>query len=71
MGKQKIRNKVAERLRWFRAQSGLSRLKAATECDIDPSTLRDYETAKCEPRESIKTKLAKLYGTTVESIFGE
>lgn len=46
-----------------------SQAEVAKSIGIATSTLGMYETEQRVPRDSIKVKLAKYYGTTVQKIF--
>ena len=61
------RNVIAERLRALRGES--SRAEVADTCGISVSALTMYEIGERVPRDEVKTRLAKLYGKTVEEIF--
>lgn len=61
------RNDIAERLRALRGDK--SRTEVAEACGISISALTMYEIGERVPRDEVKTRLAKLYGKTVEEIF--
>ena len=61
------RNDIAERLRALRGDK--SRAEVAEACGISISALTMYEIGERVPRDEVKTRLAKLYGKTVEEIF--
>lgn len=61
------RNDIAERLRTLRGDK--SRAEVAEACGISISALTMYEIGERVPRDEVKTRLAKLYGKTVEEIF--
>lgn len=61
------KNDIANRLRALRGDK--PRTDVANACGISVSALTMYEVGERVPRDEIKVKLAKLYGTTVEKIF--
>ena len=61
------RNDIAERLRALRGDK--SRAEVSEACGISISALTMYEIGERVPRDEVKTRLAKLYGKTVEEIF--
>lgn len=61
------RKDIAERLRALRGDK--SRAEVAEACGISISALTMYEIGERVPRDEVKTRLAKLYGKTVEGIF--
>jgi len=58
---------IAEKLKTLR--NNRSAQEVADACGISKSALAMYETAERIPRDEIKVKLARFYGTTVEAIF--
>lgn len=61
------RNKIAERLRELRGTK--SREEVANACGISISAVSMYENGMRIPRDEVKVKLARLYGTNVEKLF--
>lgn len=61
------RNKIAERLRELRGTK--SRKEVANACGISISAVSMYENGIRVPRDEVKVKLARLYGTNVEKLF--
>lgn len=61
------KNDIAERLRELRGNR--PRIDVAQACGISVSALTMYEVGERVPRDEIKVKLARFYGTTVENIF--
>lgn len=59
--------KVAQKLTELRGERSLKDVAAANGISI--SALSMYEAGKRIPRDEIKVKLAKFYGTSVENIF--
>lgn len=58
---------VGERLRKYRGEIPMQIV--ADDNGISLSALGMYETGKRIPRDEIKIKLAKYYGTTIEALF--
>ena len=52
---------IAENVKYYRSQSGLSQLKLATKLDMAPSYLAEIETAKQLPSLHIVERLAKEF----------
>lgn len=61
------KNKIANRLRKLRGKK--SREEVASACGISISAVSMYENGVRIPRDEVKVKLARLYGTNVEKIF--
>lgn len=58
---------VAERM--IKARGEMKRSDVCKAVGISLSALTMYENGQRIPRDEIKVKLAKLYGTTVEALF--
>ena len=58
---------IAQRLRDLRGEQ--KREEVADACGISLSALTMYETGQRVPRDEIKVKLARFYGSNVEDIF--
>ena len=61
------RPRIAEKLRDLRGRRTIKEVSNA--CGISPSTLSMYENGERVPRDEVKTRLAKFYSVSVESIF--
>lgn len=58
---------IAERM--IKARGEMKRADVCKAVGISLSALTMYENGQRIPRDEIKVKLAKLYGTTVEALF--
>lgn len=58
-------------LRDVRKKSGLRQEDVAKKLDVDQSTVSFWESGRFKPSRKYRKKLAKLYGLTVEELFGE
>lgn len=58
---------IGNRLKKLRGQKTVD--KVAKDCEISASALSMYENGYRVPRDDVKIKLAKYYGTSVGSIF--
>ena len=58
-----------KRLRELRGEKSISEVAAAL--NASPSSISMYESEERAPRDDIKEKLAKYYGTTVGALFFE
>lgn len=61
--------RIGSELRRLREEARLSRKEVADRCKISVSALAMYEGGFRIPRDTIKQKLADVYGVSVESIF--
>lgn len=60
---------IAKRLVELRNKSRKTGDEVCQACGISRSALTMYETGERIPRDEIKVKLARVYGTTVQDIF--
>ena len=58
---------VAERM--IKARGDMKRADVCKEAGISLSALTMYENGQRVPRDEIKVKLAKIYGTSIEALF--
>lgn len=58
---------IGERLRKARKEKTLR--EVARDCGISYSALSMYEIGQRTPKDAVKIKLAKYYGTSVEALF--
>ena len=57
-------------LRDIRKEAGLRQEDVAKKLDVDQSTVSFWESGRYKPSRKYHKKLAKLYGCTVEELFG-
>jgi transcriptional regulator with XRE-family HTH domain len=62
--------KLAENLRLLRERSGLTQKRVAQYLSIDRSTYSYYECGKTQPCLVILTRLADLYGVSIDALIG-
>lgn len=62
-------DKIGARLRQLRTGRGETLRDVAKQIGITAQALNYYETGQRSPRDSVKMKLAKYYGTTVGELF--
>ncbi len=60
---------IGRTLKDLREKKGLTRLELSSALEISPSAVAMYEAGERVPRDEIKIRIAKFYGTTVEKIF--
>jgi putative transcriptional regulator len=60
---------VSSRLNELRAERGWTQAQLATEAGVSRQTINSIETGRFEPSLTLALKLAKLFGTPVETIF--
>lgn len=60
---------VAERIKNARTAKGCSVEDVANGCGVTVSAVQMYECGQRVPRDSIKIKMAKFFGTTVQDLF--
>lgn len=60
---------VAERVKEARVSRGLTVEAVATGCGVSVSAVQMYESGARVPRDSIKIKMAKFFGVTVQDLF--
>lgn len=60
-------NKIGRRLRKLRGDK--TQAQVADDLGISTSAVGSYELGERVPRDKLKVKIAKYYGTTVEAIF--
>ena len=60
---------VTSRLQELRAERQWTQAQLATEVGVSRQTINSIETGRFEPSLSLALKLARLFGTTVDTIF--
>lgn len=60
---------VAERIKKARTEKGCSVEDVANGVGVTASAVQMYECGQRVPRDSIKIKMAKFFGTTVQDLF--
>lgn len=60
---------IGKRLKIHRITKGLSIKKVADKCKISNTAMYSYEAGTRRPKDNVKETLAKIYGTTVQSLF--
>ena len=61
--------RIGERLKNLRRKRGLTQKEISKMAKISVAAVTNYEAGKRVPRDEVKIKLAKIYGSTVEDIF--
>lgn len=61
--------RIGERLKNLRRKRGLTQKEVSKMAKISVAAVTNYEAGKRIPRDEVKIKLAKIYGSTVEDIF--
>ena len=61
---------VTSRLVELRAERQWTQAQLATEVGVSRQTINSIETGRFEPSLTLALKLARLFGTTVDTIFG-
>ncbi len=61
--------RIGERLKSLRRKRGLTQKEVSKMAKISVAAVTNYEAGKRIPRDEVKIKLAKIYGSTVEDIF--
>lgn len=61
--------RIGERLKNLRRKRGLTQKEISKMAKISVAAVTNYEAGKRIPRDEVKIKLAKIYGSTVEDIF--
>lgn len=59
------------RFKEYRQKAGLTVAEVAQEMGITDVAIYLWETGRCYPRPALLTKLAKLYGCTVDELLSE
>lgn len=60
---------IGKKLTKLRIKRGLTQGDLALKLGVSESCVSRYESGSRNPNDKMKTKIAKFYGTTVESIF--
>lgn len=61
--------RIGKRLKNLRRKRGLTQKEVSKMAKISVAAVTNYEAGKRIPRDEVKIKLAKIYGSTVEDIF--
>lgn len=61
---------MTSQLHVLRGQRGWTQAELAAELGVSRQTINSIETGRFEPSLTLALKLAKLFGTPVETIFG-
>lgn len=61
---------LAQRLKACRKEKGLSQIEVAIYCDISEKAYQNYELMTREPKLHILTKIASLYGVSLDYLVG-
>lgn len=59
----------SDNLRVLRLKKQLTQAELAKLVEVEQSTIARYETGEYKPKIAIATKLAKIFGTTVETLY--
>ena len=62
--------KLAENIRQFRKQRGLTQEQLAQRLDLDRTTVVKWETGKSFPRPDMLVKLTEVFGCTADELLG-
>lgn len=62
--------KFADNLRILRLEKGFTQTELAELVGINQATISNYESGECKPKFDVATKLAKIFDTTVEELYG-
>ena len=61
---------LAQRLKAFRKEKGLTQMQVAVYCDITEKAYQNYELMTREPKLEILIRIADLYGVSLDYLVG-
>lgn len=65
-----MKNKLGKRIKQLREEKELSQLQLAKILNISNSTLSQYEAGNRVPSDDVKSKIAKIFDTTIDYLVG-